>query len=304
MPSHQFSIDCHDEEARFRRLLGFATAERVMAIRATGESGKSHFLERCERVCRNADPPVPSASIDCAEFDDGEPVELVRKIRRRFGRAIDFGHFDGLLQNLDMRIWTPTAPTVGLADTRGARFDRATNVNIAGLAVTNTQGPVNVALADPIKLEDEQTLRAARYQCVTAFFEALAAHCAEGQATIIIDTYEQCPAPVAAWLEEEMRERFAADDWPDRLALVLAGRDVPPFQERWQRSHYEERVVLFDGFSEWQPEDIEEGFRELGFDQPPDIFEAIVTFLRKGATPGQVIGLMQLAGEPTANGGQ
>ena len=304
MPSHQFSIDCHDEEARFRGMLGFGCGERVMAIRAKGESGKSHFLQRCERACLDGDPAVPSSSVDFAEFDDGEPVELAREIRRRFGRAIDFTNFDALLRNLDMRIWMPPAQVVGLADTRDARFDRATNVNIAGISVKNAQGAVNVTAGGPIRLEDEQALKAARQQCVTAFFDALAAHCAESPAAIILDTYEQCPAPVAAWLDEEVRERFVGGDWPERLILVLAGQAIPRFQEQWQRRHYEARVVLLDGFSQWQPEDIEEGFRELGFAQPPDIFDAVVTLLRRGATPGQLVGLMQLAGNPRTSGGQ
>jgi hypothetical protein len=298
MPSHRFSIDCQDEEARFRAVLDFGSGERVIAIRGTGESGKSHFLHRCGRVCRDADPPVPSSSIDLAQFDEGEPVELVRKIRRGFGRAIDFREFDERVGDLDMRIWTPRAPVVGTVDTRGARFDRADRVTMAGVSVVNARGPVTVAAGEPIKLEDEPALKAAREQCVTAFFDALAAHCTERGAAIILDTYEQCPGPVRDWLEEEMRERFAAGDWPDRLVVVLAGQSIPEFEEHWPRRHYEERIILFDGFSPWRPQDIADGFRDVGFTEPPAIFDAIVTFLQQGATNGQLVGLMQLAGEP------
>jgi hypothetical protein len=299
MASHRFSIDCKEEEARFRGLLRFESRERVMAIRAEGESGKSHFVERIARLCRDAKPSVPAAVVNFAEFREGEGLGLLRGIRGAFGRSVDFARFDELVSNLDMRIWNPV---IGSVDLRQARFENATDVDINGVRIDNPTGPVSVMAGGPIQLTDEPAIQAAQIECQRAFFAALAAHCEHGPAVVVLDTYEQGLGAVRDWFEREVRDRFMGDAWPQSLLLVIAGRTIPAFED-WPQRHYEDRIVRLDGLSRWKPEDIAEGFRDLGFIDLPDLFADIVKFLNLGATPGQLVGLMQLAGSPAVEGG-
>lgn len=294
MSSHAFTINCKQEEARFRGMLALDSAERVMAIRAGGESGKTHFLRRLARICLDHDPLVPASLVDFAVSRDANPLELARAIRKGFGQFVDFTRFDRLMTHYDMRVWSPeSAQLAGQVIATGMHADGAENVTIGGL-VTGDNSHVTVNDRGPIGLVDQQALDAAAAQCRAAFWDELAAHCRDKPAVIILDTYEQGMGAAKGWLEDELHGRCLAGTWPERLLVVMAGKEIPAFSARWPTRHYEQHVIVIDDFGRWKPEDIEEGFRDVGFEEPPSELSDIVMWLERGARPGALVELMLL----------
>jgi hypothetical protein len=289
----RFAINCEEEENCFRRLLEFGTAERVMTIQADGMHGKSHFVERLQRICENADPMVPIAIVDCSSFRETQPLGFARAVRKAFGRLIPFSQFDVLVTDFDMKVWNPSARSyAGVVDLREASMDGATEFNVGGVQIVKPNAPVTVQSASQIQLTDEQARNAAQGHCLATFFDEIGEHCAARPAVLVVDTYEQAMPEVRAWLEDELRARVVGDAWPDNLIVVLAGQDVPAFEENWPERHYRERVVEFHGFGRWKPDDIIKGFRDAGFDQPPERVTAIVQLLEVDTPPGVLVELM------------
>jgi hypothetical protein len=302
MPPSNFNIDGIEDVQRFHDLLRFESPKRVITVKAEGAQGKSHYVRRLERICSDADERVPAAIVDFSDFKDASAIELARAIHQEL-IGVDFEVFEGLLEGYDMGVWN--APSVrGLNDLRGSDWRGSRDIEVASTKVENTTGDVVVNVSETqIRLEHGRQLEAAARRCVDAFFEALERHCRDQPAVLILDTYEQADANLQTWLEGELKRRFVGDDWPHRLVLVIAGRDVPPFESTWPRRSYEDRVIAIDGLRPWQPGDIEEGFRALGFDEPPaELCPAVLTFLKAGAPHGSLVGLMLLAAREGVGG--
>jgi hypothetical protein len=295
MPSHRFSVDCKQEQARFLDMLKLTSTERVLAIHADGMRGKTHFLERLSRICHDQEPVVPSSLVDFAVLREGDPLGLVRAIRKGFGRFVRFERLDRLMTDYDMRVWNPSVGSIaGQVVATDARFDGARDFVMAGLHA-GPQSHVTVNGGPQIALVEERALLAAQEQCLQAFFEELTLHCQHDAAVVIVDTYEQGPEVVRQWFETELHDRCVAGEWPERLLLVVAGRQIPAFADRWPERHYRQRVIVLDNFGRWEPEDIADGFRDVGFAEPPGEYADIVAWMQRGAEPGLLVGLMELA---------
>jgi hypothetical protein len=299
MAEHEFSINCKEEEQRFDALLRFEEPARIMAIRAPGASGKSHFTQRLERKCRNAAEPVPVALLDFSVFRDTDRVAFTRQLARVL-KGVDFMEFERLVRDFSMRNWNSVrgANNFGGANLGGAQFNAiGTNINAQGA------GSVSVA-SSSIRLDTQDAIDAAAEDCVTTFFQTLVIHCQQRPAVIILDTYDQCDPGLRSWLEDQL-ERLSMGGWPERLVIVVAAKDViEPFGARWPAAHLASRVVPVEGLGTWQPEDIEDGFREVGFAELPPDTPNILEWLAKGATPGALVGLMQAVANSSGNIGR
>jgi hypothetical protein len=292
MSGFSFCIDCKEEEQRFEALLRFEGPARVMAIRAPGASGKSHFTKRLRSKCVKAAEPVPVAFVDFSVFRETDTVALTRRLAHEL-KALSFKDFERLVRDYYMRSWSSVR---GLSDLRGANLANAQGISSTGVNVNAPAANSLTLNTSNIQLETQAALDAAAEECVATFFDTLVEHCRERPAVIIFDTYEQCDPSLRSWFEDELERRLSTETWPASLVVVVAARDdIETFGSTWPETHRAKHVMPVDELGVWRPEDIEDGFREVGLAELPQETPQIVGWLERGVPPGVLVGLMQAA---------
>src|SRR5262249_11180869 len=91
-------LDREDERSRFRELLLFTSARRLLAIRASGGSGKSELLRWFEWDCDAPDGtrgPMPVSRVSLDQVRGGRVVDLVYQIRTDLD-TLDWSSFEAV----------------------------------------------------------------------------------------------------------------------------------------------------------------------------------------------------------------
>jgi hypothetical protein len=150
-------------------------------------------------------------------------------------------------------------------------------------------------IAEPLTPEQEAT---AQEVSIRAFFDDLTTICADRQVVLMLDAYEKCEAKLKQWIEEHFLERlfFSREQRPQRLLLVVSGREVPDFEVRWSIEECEALVRSVKELGKWKRSDVAECLRVHGYDDYDD--QKVDTFynlILMGIPPSGIVDMIQLA---------
>jgi len=269
-------LDREDARSRFASLLRFEGPRRVLAIQARGGAGKSDLLRRFEWTC---DVPeaggevVPVSRVPLDQVEGGRVVDLVHQVRTDLD-SLEWGAFDEVRKRwlafdtnlLDERYWR------ALIDNRGARikdsplfigqyFEQVTNVYVVG------------EHRWPSKHHEDEVDRV----YVRAFCADLLRNAERHAVALLFDAFDRAPRKLREWVEWFIQSHcLDPGDRAARLAVVLAGRTLPPFRPRLQ-DRFDELVDLVDAFEEWSDDLVARFLEQEGF---PDALAGEVAMWR------------------------
>ncbi|HJQ70833.1 MAG TPA: hypothetical protein VKA70_17800 [Blastocatellia bacterium] len=285
-------IDRESEQERFEELLRFETPVRILAIRDTGGMGKSHLLEKFQHRCRTGRPRTPISLIALDQLPDYSPFFLVKMIAEHLDalniRLENFTRYENARQSADFRLISSSI------DLRGANFGGASDVTIAGTVFRDTTiSNVNLpSQATNLNPDQEKT---AREVVIGSFFDDLQKYCNKQPIVIMLDSYEKCDPGLQKWIVNHLLEKYFFSGFLQscRLALIIAGRELPPFDSRWSEEDCDKTVKSINGLRKWEKKHVEEFLRVHGFPyEQPDV-DAFYRLIERGIPPSEVIQLMQ-----------
>ena len=283
-------IDREFEQELFEELLALRDDARVLAIRAGGGMGKSSLLAKFQYRCRNVRPRIAVALAALDQLPDASPLALIREIVRQLtAMHVDFTAFQ---KNETARMAGDFPSIRAFLDFERASFSGARDIHIRGVNVERAERmSISTAI---VQLTDEQD-SVAQEASVSAFFADLARHCAAAPAVIMLDAYDRCAPSLQRWLIEHFLEAlcFDRDKRPPRLVVVLAGRDLPVFEQRWTEQDLNRTLRLIPQMSTWERRHIEECLRVHGFDYTPEIIDRFYWFVQQGLPPSQLVQMIE-----------
>ena len=102
----------------------------------------------------------------------------------------------------------------------------------------------------------------ARNQCIKAFFEDLKALYDEKPLVVLLDSYDRCSKELKQWIIDEFVLPFAinTNKRPQRLLVVLAGRELPNFTEMLA-DQYTVLVTSSSPLAPWEREHVKDLLR-------------------------------------------
>jgi hypothetical protein len=219
-------IDRDQERTLFGEILSEADAARLMTICVPRKLGKSSLLECFEYESQEFGLPV--ARVVIADLGDRSPfgfsehlVELLKE------HAFDFPTYDyyfGARAEEDFSVFRRALPT-------GQGEVRAAGATVSGGVVANQlrdvyQGEHQVIQQAAKKWTDPQE-QMARERCALAFLEDLRAVTEQDRVLLLVDAYEDCPPPLARWIEKRLLAKHVLADPPTGLTVIVAGRTGP-----------------------------------------------------------------------------
>jgi hypothetical protein len=92
----------------------------------------------------------------------------------------------------------------------------------------------------------------ARDRCADAFLDDLREITQRNRVLILIDAYEDCPPPLARWLEKRLLIKHVLGEAATGLIVFVAGRQVPDLV----RPGREQLVESVTSLSPWEDDDI------------------------------------------------
>jgi hypothetical protein len=133
--------------------------------------------------------------------------------------------------------------------------------------------------------------------CVRAFFDDLKNHCQDTPVVILLDAYEKCADSLKEWiLNYFLQEQFFdLAHRPKRLVLVVAGREVPPFEENWTPEDIETVVGSVRQLGKWEKEHVEECLQKHGINYEPKQVDIFYGLIEMGYPPSYVVQLIETA---------
>jgi hypothetical protein len=148
---------------------------------------------------------------------------------------------------------------------------------------------------EPLTPEQEAT---AQEVSIRAFFDDLSAICADRTIVLMFDAYEKCNDKLKQWIEEYFLERlfFNREQRPQRLLLVVSGREVPDFDARWSIDDCDTLIRSVKELGKWGRSDVADCLRVHGYDDYDD--QKVDTFynlILMGIPPSGVVDMIQLA---------
>jgi hypothetical protein len=285
-------IDRDEEQTLFETVLDTSSSRRLIAIRGEPGAGKSELLLRYQHRCRTSRPRIPVSLVELRPALDRLALveHIATELRaplpsfRRLRLAARSGDFD------PFRAWI---------DLHEARFDGAQNVRIASTLVENAD-QVNVH-APSGKLTEGQE-RIVRELCVHAFFADLVELCHEQAVVLILDAYEKIEEQdeyteeqaIVEWVHTELLERLFDEPDPLNLVVVLAGRAMPAFEANWPAEDVATRVERREKLGQWSRDHIEQCLAAHRYRYLPEHVTTFCEMVRMGATPGQLLQMMEV----------
>ena len=282
-------IDREFEQELFEELLQLKDNARILAIQDNkGGMGKSQLLEQFRYRCRTVRPRTPVSLIALDQLPGDSPLDLINMVVQHLSNfGVDFPEFNRYESARISKDFTPIRASIYL---QGATFREAKDVMIAGTA-TRVQQAATVNIGTVVVEFTPEQERKAQEVCLRAFFDDLKKHCAREQIVLMLDAYEKCPKAIKDWIEDWLLEQFFFDfeHRPERLILVIAGREILNFEMRWSAEDCKETVRSVKALGQWTQRHVEECLRVYGFDYTPEHLDTFYRLIAMGLPPSQVV---------------
>jgi hypothetical protein len=99
------------------------------------------------------------------------------------------------------------------------------------------------------------------------------------------------------WIEQDLLERLAFDleHRPAALIMVIAGREVPRFHQRWSVEECEDLVCTVQQLGRWERRHVEECLRAHGFACNGTDIDTFYRLVEMGIPPSQIVQLIKTA---------
>ncbi|MFN8494155.1 MAG: hypothetical protein U0350_41535 [Caldilineaceae bacterium] len=285
-------IDREFEQELFEELLQLKDQARILAIRDEGGMGKSQLLQKFQYRCRTAGRPrIPVGLVDLKQLPDPSPLGLVQQIEKELTAFLKFPTFTQL--ETARRAYDFTTIR-GAVDLRSANLHQA-EMRVAGVMTNVAQAElitVNTATITAFTPDQQAT---ARDLCVQAFLDDLMAHCRQQLVVILLDSFEYCQGDLQAWLLDYFLEPHCFDlaRRPANLLVVLAGRELPNFEQHWSLDECAQLVKSVRALGKWQATHVEECLRVHGFRYTERQLKLFCEMVEMGSPPSLVVETMR-----------
>jgi hypothetical protein len=285
-------IDREFEQEIFEELILLKAQARILSIRDLGGMGKSQLLEKFQYRCRTIKPRIPVAFVHLGELPEQTPLLLARALVTQLSnfsiRFPAFHHMESARLSAD---FSSIRSSVYL---QGANFTAAKEVKISGTEL-NVERVSTINVGHAIQLTSEQELLA-RNASVQAFLDDLSATPLDRPVVLMLDAYEKCDPVLRAWIMQVLLDKYFFDlqDRPARLVLVVAGQEVPLFDQYWGPLDCELVTRSVSQLSRWKRQHVEECLRIHGFDDfTPTQLDTFMNLIDMGIPPSQVVQAIQ-----------
>lgn len=288
-------IDREFEQQLFENMLELASPTRILAIRDQGGMGKTQLLEKLQYRCRITRPRrVPVCLLSLDEFPSDAILPVLQSIERQLSSfGLDFHNFRRLENARLSADFLSIRSSINL---EGALFEGTNDTRIAAM-MFNTERieRMNVSISH-IDLTPEQDA-VAQDVIIRAFYADLRRHCTQGLIVFLIDAYEKCNPGIHHWLYHDLLEQlyFHPGRHPESLILVIAGRDIPPFDMHWPIEECNQVVCTVQKLSRWERRHIEECLRVHGFTYEISDLDSFQRLVEIGIPPSQIVQLIWTA---------
>ncbi len=128
-----------------------------------------------------------------------------------------------------------------------------------------------------------------------AFLEDLVAYCQERLVVLLLDGFEHCAVELQNWLLYRFLEPYCFDltQRPRQLVIVIAGREIPQFEQHWPLTECKAIIRSVRALGKWTTAHVEECFQAHDYpDFTPQDVTAFHQFLSNGIPPLEVIQLI------------
>lgn len=284
MASARFFVDRTREQQLFQRMLAGQLEQRVLAIVAEGEKGKSYLLWHLKDTCREEGTLV--ALLDFLPERGGLTTYL--QAARRLCSELGQEQFPTFQHQLSEHL-EPAAVRVQTGDgTGGVRFGDRGRYERA--QVNDVTGRDRVSIGDTTIHESEALARqrqeALKETLGIALRQDLIDLCARGQrVAILIDQFERAPQEtrewIAGWLLRPLVEAYPG------LVMVLAGRPAEPVMAVVEGSHpWRELVLPVRRLSAFSRDDVRRYFEGREIEAGDEILDLLHPYCKEN--PGRL----------------
>jgi len=131
--------------------------------------------------------------------------------------------------------------------------------------------------------------------CIEGFFADLQDICAKRTVVVILDAYDKCEDNLASWITSAFLQWYFFDlaQRPKRLLLVVAGRDVPPFDLLWTADEIDTVVGSIRQLGTWKREHVEQCLQAHGYKYTTEQLDQFFSFVQQGVPPGTIVQLIR-----------
>jgi hypothetical protein len=254
-------IDREAEKEIFYELLKFRDDARVLTIQDTGGKGKTSYLKRLKHECRNHHE-IPAAIIQLEQLQDASPFSLVSEIRKELD--LDFPRFDALNKARLAHFFTLFADLHKFAQgmisidqsTVSGSYNQFVGMHVDKLEIYPSP--------DWTSPEQEEI---AREECIKTFFSELKNDHRDQPLVILLDTFERCDPRLHQWVQDRFLRVLCFDikNRPQRLVVVLAGRNLPDFKDLLgSTAKYDQHIRTIKSFGTWEENRVQEFLKVHG----------------------------------------
>jgi hypothetical protein len=293
----QTFIDREEEYTAFQEILSLFDTTRILALGDKSGAGKTYLLARLRIHCRTTSPSVPVSFIELGNL---RPLDLVWAIKEdlarkgplrleRFtrlyslGAAGDYSAFLAMVNQAQINL-------------EGADFTSASDPKIATYMQNFDSAQIQTLLVNVNQSELSPLQRELVDDfCINVFFEELRDQCADQPAVILLDAFEKASPDLKDWIVSCLLERFFFDSSrpPPNVVLVLAGQQLPSFEQEWPPNQVDRTLKRIRRLGQWEREHIETCLQQHGIDRQSAKFEQIIA-LTENMLPIHIIQFAQL----------
>jgi hypothetical protein len=277
-------LDRDEARGRFLDLMEFRDDRRLLAIRAQGGAGKTGLLRWCEWKCKFPDEgsaPRPVSRVPLDQIEGGRVIDLVDQIKNDLS-MLEWSTFEVIRRRWLLYDLNLVAEGFGrnLIDNRGANISGSPTFAGQYFEVQSENFYVLSGRGWPSKQHEDQANKA----YVEAFCADLRRNADERHVVLIFDSYDKAPGKLREWVETFIHTHcLEREGRPSQLAVVLAGRWLPPSFKAKLREQFEEFIELIETFEEWSEELVGEFLKIKGF---PDATPGEIALLREKINGG------------------
>lgn len=241
------------EQDLFKSLMEFNENARLFVVQDKGGTGKTSLLGLLQYQCKfRFFSPVGFVPLEVETINND--FVFVETLRNSIGLSEPFPRFDEKMAALAAKNPAAFAP-VSIPINISGNVTAQSNIN----GGNQIGAQVNIAASG----EWNDALAAqARKQCIKAFFEDLKSFYDEKPLVVLLDSYDRCSEGLKEWIIEEFVLPFSinTNKRPQRLLIVLAGRELPDFTSMLAEQ-YPALVRSSSPLSPWEKEHVKDLFR-------------------------------------------
>jgi hypothetical protein len=293
-------IDREEEYTAFQEILSLSDTTRILAIGDKSGAGKTYLLARLRIHCRTTSPPVPVSFIELGNLP---PLDLVWSIKEdlaqrgslkleRFARLYSLraaGDYNAFL----------TMVNQAQVNLEGADFTSASDPKIATYMQNFDSAQIQTLLVNVNQSELNPLQRVLVDDfCVNVFLEELRDQSAAQPVVILLDAFEEASPDLKDWIVSFLVERLFFDSTRPQpnVVLVLAGQELPSFEQEWPRDQVDKTLKRIRRLGHWERRHIETCLHQHGVDRQSAKFEEIIAVAEK-MRPVHIIQMAQMIRE-------